>query len=211
MNKKIGAIISSIIIVVAVGLLITMKYKGQKTGEESIILRFGETKVDKVISPEQEGNTIISKQLGFKFIIPEGYELTQLGSDSDWDGENSYMEFSVVNYDKEHTLNVLIIPMDGDSFKDSGEVFDAEILTDATFQQVFLNYDSSTLENKDFCGLPCSFYDGEYNKERLDGTNWHLAEYCYLAPYAEVVFMVIKPDGDTTEMDMLYNSFENLN
>lgn len=211
MGKKMIITISSIVLVATLGILGILLYKDyQSNGGIFGYKQLGMEKIEEVIPPEREGNIIISRQLGYKFTIPEGYELTEIGSADAWNGQDTYSEFFIVNIEKQHTLNVIIIPMDGDAFKDTDSEFDKEQILEATLKQVFLNFDEQLIVYKDYCGLSCGFYDGEVSNTKSDGTNWHMGEYVYVAPYAEVVFMVVRSEEDVEEMNMLFDCFETL-
>lgn len=209
MEKKKIIIFLAIVLVVSLcilGLLFLKKY-GTKEGAVGND-QFGMKEIEEVIPPEQKDNVIISEQLGYKFTIPEGYELTEIGTADTWNGQDTYLEFSVMNVEKQHILSVLIIPMDGDSFRDTGSEFDREKILEGTFEQIFGDFKKQSIVYKDYCGLPCAFYDDEISKTKSDGTNWHMGEYVYAAPYVEVDFMVVRPEEDAEEMNMLFDCFE---
>ena len=211
MGKKIVIIISVIILVISIGVLSLILFKQYQDSEGLFEYKqFGMRKIDEVISPEQEGNVIISRQLGYEFTIPEGFELYELGDSDAWNGNDSYTEFSIMNVEKQYALSVMMVPQDGDDFKNTNSEFDREQLLEEIFRRRFVNFAKPLVIYKDFCGLPCGYYDGITTQTRRDGTNVYMAKYEYIAPYVDVAFMAFGSEDAADEIKQLFDCFETL-
>lgn len=211
MGKKIVIIVSVILFVLSIGVLGVMLYKDYQAGEGLFEYKqFGMTKIEEVISPKQEGNVIISGQLGYKFTIPEGFELLEIGSAEAWNGNDSYIEFSIVNVEKQYALSVMMVPQDGDYYKDTNSEFDRKRLLEEIFKRRFVKFAKPLVIYKDFCGLPCGYYDGLTTQTRSDGTNIYMAKYEYIAPYVDVAFMAFGAEEAADEIKKLFDYFEML-
>lgn len=210
-KKTVVAIASIIVITVSVGLLAIIQLKNFKTGEKkSDNDKLGMCKIESVISPEQNGNSIISRQLGYKFRIPEGYEISEIGTADSWNATAGYVEFAAQNREKNTTIHVSITPMDGDEFKNSGTEFDSRRLVEAIYDQTFLKFAKPLLAKKDLGAMSCWYYEGLSNRTKADGTNVYVASYTYLAPYVGVSYMVITDEACKEEIANIFHCFEAL-
>ena len=208
MKKKV-VIVSVIIMVLSIGLIGVMQFKDYQAGEGLFeYKRFGMKKIEEVIAPTQEGNVIISRQLGYKLTIPEGFELLEIGSADDWNGNDSYIEFSIMNVEKKYALSVMMVPQDGDDFKDTNSEFDRKRILEEIFGRRFVDFVKTMVIYKDFCGLPCGYYDGLSTQTRSDGTNVYMAKYEYIAPYVDVAFMAFGSEEAADEIKKVFDCFE---
>lgn len=209
MKKKVVILVSVMILVLSIGLIGVILFQDYQAGEGLFQSKhIGMQKIEEVIAPTQEGNVIISRQLGYKFTIPEGFELFNLGAADDWIGCDSYEEFSIMNAEKQYGLSVLMIPQDGDDFKNTE--FDSKIILEEVFRRSFVSFSKSMVIYKDFCGLPCGYYDGVTTLTRSDGTNIYMAKYEYIAPYVDIAFMAFGSEEAADEIKKLFDCFEAL-
>ena len=211
-NTKI-IIILVIFLVISFGVYSFLMFKAYQSDETlNKDKQLGMSKVKEVIQPEVDGNVIISRQLGYKFTIPEGFVLDEIGTSDTWDGDEGYVEIRVLNPGKQYFLNVGITPMNGDDFINNGLEFNTKALCERMLELTFADFDKQSIIYKDFCGLPCAYYEGKYilNKKQTDETDQYMETYQYLSPYINVTFFVLGKEEYADEMSKLFNCFEEL-
>ena len=71
-----------------------------------------------------------------------------------------------------------------------------------------MDFDKTMVIYKDFCGLPCGYYDGLTTQTRSDGTNVYMAKYEYIAPYVDVAFMAFGSEEAADEIKKVFDCFE---
>lgn len=96
--------------------------------------------------------------------------MDEIGTPDTWDSDEGYVEIRVLNPEKQYFLNVGITPMNGDDFINNVLEFNTKALCERMLELTFADFDKQSIIYKDFCGLPCAYYEGKYilNKNQTD-------------------------------------------
>lgn len=167
--------------------------------------KFGYQPIQKVIPVKIKKNVIISKQLHYKYVLPEGFAVEDHSGRDRWDGKKDYTEFAATSC-RGARISVNITPNDfPESMRHSWDSSEKRI-TAAIIKGIFVDADVTQIEYRDFLGLNCAHYEGIVNKKCQDGHMLYMEEYIYCAPCCMVAFTATCEEYENYN---IYRAFDN--
>lgn len=166
--------------------------------------KLGYQPIQKVIPVKIKKNVIISKQLHYKYVLPEGFAVEDHSGRDKWDGKKDYTEFAATY--RGARISVNIIPNDfPESMRHSWDSSEKRI-TAAIIKSIYVDADVNQIEYRDFLGLNCAHYGGITNKKCSDGHMLYMEQYIYCAPCCMVTFVATSEEYENYN---IYRAFDN--
>lgn len=164
----------------------------------------GFTKVDEYIPPVIEGNTLISKMMGYKFTLPDGFWFTD--ERNNVSERNEYIEFCATNGDIKICSFVTLCDGTGmeASWKERGKV-----LMNAVASRIVRNLHPNSVIYVNFLGKEFANFSGISVREYSDGCR-QLEYYFWAAPYMTHAIFGIAAQGDGYKLKNIADSFYKL-